>query len=74
MHTLFRFIFSGVIAINLILLLLFNPVNDPSEASTLLIKWLDITCTGIFILEVLLKIIALGFFNTSITGSKPFTT
>lgn len=64
--------FSGVIIANLIILLLLNPANDPEQATTLLVKWLDITCTIIFILEVFLKIVALGFVKTSIRGTKPF--
>ena len=72
LYTVFRFLFSGVIVANLIILLLLNPSNDPEQATTLLVKWLDITCTIIFMLEVCLKIVALGFVRTSIRGSKPF--
>jgi len=72
LYTVFRFLFTGFIVANLIILLLLNPSNDPEQATTLLIKWLDITCTITFIIEVFLKIIALGFFNTSIRRTKAF--
>ena len=71
---LFSYFTSFVIFGQLVLLLMSSPLNDPFSETTDLVKKLDILCTVIFIIEALLKIIALGFVNSSIKGFKPYIT
>lgn len=58
--------------INIIFLLIKSPANDPKSSSNSIIERLDIMCTIIFIVEALLKVIALGFVNTSIDKKLPY--
>ena len=72
LNRIFNYLMSVIIFINVILLLLTSPINDPQTSSTKVIKRLDIACTVIFIIEAVSKIIALGLYKTSIIGCKPY--
>jgi len=48
------------------------PTSDPYTTSSNVVRALDIMCTIVFIIEALLKIIALGFVNTSLEKQNPY--
>jgi hypothetical protein len=52
-----------------VILILQNPLNDPNSEYTLMLKKLDLILTGIFTLEVCLKVLAYGF---RYCGSKSY--
>jgi Ion transport protein len=69
---MFNYLISAVILLNLIFLLMQTPTNNPKTGNMEVVKILDILCTAVFILEGALKIIALGFVNTSIEKQSPY--
>jgi hypothetical protein len=61
-----------IIILNIIFLLIKSPTNNPKSQTNSVIANLDVMCTIIFIVEAILKIIALGFVNTSIEKQEPY--
>uniref|UniRef100_K3WQ22 Ion transport domain-containing protein n=1 Tax=Globisporangium ultimum (strain ATCC 200006 / CBS 805.95 / DAOM BR144) TaxID=431595 RepID=K3WQ22_GLOUD len=51
-----------LIAVSTVALAIDNPLNPPDSAFVYILSWLDSTLTGLFMFEVAVKIIALGFF------------
>ena len=72
MHAAFNYLICSIVLANIIFLLMASPVNDPTSSSFILASKLDLACTCLFILEALLKIIALGFANSSIPTHKAY--
>lgn len=55
--------------VSIVILIIYDPLGDPSNLFQSVWRLIDIFCTFIFILEALIKIFALGFFMTSLRGS-----
>lgn len=56
----------------MILLCVDNPMNDPNSASSKVIAEIDYWITILFTVEAVCRIIALGFFSSSIEGKKGY--
>jgi voltage-dependent calcium channel T type alpha-1G len=72
MHQIFNYIISMVIFLNIIFLLIKSPTNYPDQDTSSIVNILDLVCTLIFILEAILKIIALGFIFTTLENQRAY--
>ena len=72
LHQIFNYTISMVIFLNIIFLLIKSPINDPEHKTISIVKILDLVCTIIFILEAILKIIALGFIFSTLENQSAY--
>jgi len=69
-HKLFTWLINIVIVLSSLLLVFESPLSDQTSTKKKVINGLETGFTMIFVLEAVCKIIALGFFRTSLTSSN----
>jgi len=72
LNTWFENSIYTVILISMLLLVLDNPLNDPNSGFQIVISYCDIIVMVVFGIEVMCRIIALGFYNTCLEGQKAY--
>ena len=68
----FEYTVYTLILVSMVLLMLDNPLNDPVSNNTITLSHIDFAVTILFSLEALIRIIALGFYHTSLEGRKAY--
>ena len=58
------------VIIAILVLILDDPLEDPNSYKKIVLRCVDLAVTLVFIIEALIKILALGFFKTSLRGGK----
>ena len=61
------------VIISIFILTIDDPLADPDHGVLQFIRMIDVLVTSVFFIEALVKIIALGFFSSSLKGLKPYT-
>jgi hypothetical protein len=67
-HKMFNYSVNIFLILNMVMLALDNPLNDPESPLSRSLKILNIIVCVFFVLEALIKIIALGFMGTSLNS------
>lgn len=47
-----------------------NPLDDPNSLEQIVLRCVDLAVTFVFFIEAIIKILALGFFTTSLKGGN----
>ena len=68
----FEYSVYTLILVSMVLLMLDNPLNNPLSDNTQSLSRIDFAVTILFALEALVRIIALGFYHTSLQGRKAY--
>jgi hypothetical protein len=58
------------VVIAILVLILDDPLDDPNGSKKIVLHYVDLAVTFVFIIEAIIKILALGFFKTSLRGGK----
>ena len=56
----------------MVLLMLDNPLNNPLSEHTRTLSRIDFAVTILFAMEALVRMVALGFYHTSLQGRKAY--
>ena len=69
-HKIFNYSVNVFLVLNMVMLALDNPLNDPESSMSNTLKIINIIACIFFACESLVKIIALGFMGTSLNSSE----
>ena len=69
-HKMFIYVVNFFIVLNLIMLALDNPLNDPDAAVSKALRVINIMVCIFFVIEAFIKIISLGFCSTSLQSNQ----
>jgi len=69
-HLMFKYSVNIFLILNMVMLALDNPLNDPDSPMSRSMKIINVIVCVFFVIEALVKIIALGFMDTSLHSSS----
>jgi hypothetical protein len=67
-HNVFTYSVNIFLILNMVMLALDNPLNDPNSPLSRALKIINVIVCVFFVLEALVRIIALGFMSTSLNS------
>ena len=61
-----------LIIVNSVILAIDDPLDDPQSSKSIILYYLDLVCTSCFVLEMMFKIISMGFLFNSTENSNAY--